>query len=821
MGRRRQLWRRAAMVATAVATAVGAVSVPLPGSPASATPPPSPHITVVEPADGTQVPTDGNVPVEVVLAPVLDPATFRATLTGGEPAATTDVTALFTKVGNEATADLTAAELREGINVLTVHANPRPQCLGPLKPLVPLVGGLLRLVSNALANIVSSLLCNLLAPPGLGPQQTSVTLSWEPQIDLATAGRCDILDPAKCLFPFPNDHFSVPDPSTDSGRRISFQQASMPANVGGVHVNPAEWNRNDGFSPGSAGLLFVPGIDLAQTGASPITDIEQSLTADAPVLMIDAATGERVPLWVEKDSQASGPGDETLMVRPAMHLRESHRYIVAVRDPRDASGALIDAGRGFRLYRDAIPTFAPEVEDRRAHFESIFASLAGAGVGRDDLYVTWDFTVASARNLSERLLHLRDDAFASLGAAAPTFTVTQVVNNPFPTGGPNIARRVVGTFQVPHYLTNNAAPGSVFVNGPDGLPVQQGVFTASFTCLVPRSAAGQGVDPAPGRAVLYGHGIFGSHTEAANGRWQAEAGTYNMVVCGTTSIGYSDSPATILGNFQEFTRVQNQADRSQQGLLNTLFLGRLMKHPSGLVSHTAFQTPSAGPAIDTSNLFYTGQSQGALTGGAVTAVAQDWTRAVLTAPSMNGSLVLHRSTQGPQFVGIIKASYPANLDVQLLMHLLSMLVDRTEPAGYAWHLNGDPYANTPAKQVLLQAAFGDYQTTTISPEIMARTMGIPMHRPALRGDRFYQVNPFFGIPAINYPHAGGGLIMYDRGNLAPPTGNRPPPSPGDPFGDPHGIPSSLPAAQQQLSTFFTTGTVVDACGGVACYFGPP
>src|SRR5690606_31126551 len=128
--------------------------------------------------------------------------------------------------------------------------------------------------------------------------------------------------------------------------------------------------------------------------------------------------------------------------------------------------------------------------------------------------------------------------------------------------------------------------------------------------------------------------------------------------------------------------------------------------------------------------------------------------------------------------------------------------------------------DTPGKQVLLQAAFGDYQTTTISPEIMARTMGLPMHRPALLGDRFYQENPFFGIPGVEYPHSGGALVMYDWGNPSPPPGNVPPPSPGDPFGDPHSRPSQSPEAQQQLAHFFATGQVVDVCGPGACYFGP-
>ena len=33
---------------------------------------------------------------------------------------------------------------------------------------------------------------------------------------------CDPLDPAVCLQPFPNDYFTVADPSTDTGRRVNF-----------------------------------------------------------------------------------------------------------------------------------------------------------------------------------------------------------------------------------------------------------------------------------------------------------------------------------------------------------------------------------------------------------------------------------------------------------------------------------------------------------------------------------------------------------------------------------------------------------------------
>lgn len=66
-------------------------------------------------------------------------------------------------------------------------------------------------------------------------------------------GRCDPLGANGCLFPFPNDYFTAADEGSDTWRRVHFAVASMPKSsvVLGPPVNPAEWSRNDGFSPDS------------------------------------------------------------------------------------------------------------------------------------------------------------------------------------------------------------------------------------------------------------------------------------------------------------------------------------------------------------------------------------------------------------------------------------------------------------------------------------------------------------------------------------------------------------------------------------------
>src|SRR5258705_2352725 len=160
---------------------------------------------------------------------------------------------------------------------------------------------------------------------------------------------CDPIDPSACMLPFPNDFFTKADRSTPTGRRVAFDLTSMPRNVAGKPIDPTDWNRADGFSPGSQITTYVPGLDLAKTGGVPITDIGAYSDSGAPVVVIDAASARRWPIWTELDQSVDYP---TLLIRPAKNFREGHRYIVALRAMKDAQGNAIAAGSGFKAFRD-------------------------------------------------------------------------------------------------------------------------------------------------------------------------------------------------------------------------------------------------------------------------------------------------------------------------------------------------------------------------------------------------------------------------------------------------------------------------------------
>ena len=118
-------------------------------------------------------------------------------------------------------------------------------------------------------------------------------------------------------------------------------------------------------------LVKVPGLDtpaaVRRSKLPPLTDLSRGLAKRSPIVVINARTGKRHPTWAEIDSNAKRPADRLLIVRPARNLADGERYIVALRNLKNARGGEIKAGRGFRIYRDRIKTGARPIEKRRRH----------------------------------------------------------------------------------------------------------------------------------------------------------------------------------------------------------------------------------------------------------------------------------------------------------------------------------------------------------------------------------------------------------------------------------------------------------------------
>ncbi len=697
-------------------------------------------------------------------------------------------------------------------------------------------------------------------------------------VDLAEAAKCDfIAGPGNaCLAPFPNDFYTRDDVSSATGKRLALDPESTPRTAGGAatpnkHIAVEAINQSDGFSPGPLISVRIPDLDnqaaFDQSGIVSNRQMSATYSPDQPVVLIEAESGERQLIWAELDSTVTGDQSRNLIIRPGKNLRNGHRYIVAIRDLKDASGRPIQAPAAFRLYRDADRTSNPIVESRRSHFESIFKRLAQAGVGRDSLYLTWDFTVASTENLTGRMLSIRDRAFAGLGdpdlddgvvqGLAPNFTISKVTDyTGVHTGnGEDDIRLVEGTYTVPCYLDEMGCPtGSTFELDTDQKPIriEGNTMEARFVCNIPRSVVNEdGSFKHKARPSLYGHGLFGSIDEMTSRNVRQLGVENNVITCGTDWIGMAreDVFPTAFGALQDLSKFPALPDRLQQGFLNFLYLGRLLVHPNGLAADDAFKFDGQS-ALDTADLFYYGNSQGGIAGGALTAVSVDFTRSVLYVPGMNYSTLLTRSVDFDTYKAILYPTYPVEVERPSIFSLMQILWDRGEPNGYANNMTDNPLPNTPTHTVMISMAYGDHEVANIATEVEARTIGAPLrvaggglNGGVVSGDRHPAglIEPWYGHEILGdlagEAADGHAFFVWDigpkrieGGNLygtdPAPLTNLPPKTTGtgDPFDSGSGINPhdtvirSSPLIRKQIADFLkTNGKVTDPCGNDPCW----
>jgi hypothetical protein len=316
---------------------------------------------------------------------------------------------------------------------------------------------------------------------------------------------------------------------------------------------------------------------------------------------------------------------------------------------------------------------------------------------------------------------------------------------------------------------------------------------------------------------------------------QHTAAELDAIYCATNWIGLSaEDTGYAVEALSDISKFPSVPDRLQQSLINTLYLGRLMIHLDGLGNAPEFQTTSGANMINTETAYYDGNSQGAIMGGAVTAIAQDWTKASLGVGGMNYSTLLNRSVDFDEYFVVMRDAYPNALDQQLIFGILQMLWDRGETSGYVQHLTDRTYDLTPPKSVLMTVAFGDHQVANITTQNIARTLGIPMYQPALPVGATIVPQPFYGIdPIRSFPYTGSALFYWDSGTLAPPLGNITPTmsqryiadctganagqADSPRCADPHEDPRRQPGVIEQKQQFFQPeGVVIDPCGDAPC-----
>ena len=517
---------------------------------------------------------------------------------------------------------------------------------------------------------------------------------------------CDPIVPSHCGLPFPSNVWTMPDSTRETGMHLYFGDTTLPTyDAKGDHVDKTPFIQRDGFSPGGALMTNLPGATI--TGLADAYHIEQSITPTSPTVIMEADTGAIVPHWAELDSLTSTMSYDSnndvdaqmFFIRPALRLKDNTRYIVAIRNVVDDNGVPLPPSPVFQALRDNTPSSDLSVAPRRALYADILGKLQGAGIDPTSLQLAWDFTTASKDDTTQWMVHMRDDALNTVGAAGPAYTYTQCTSTPSgpsnaPCGitdnpNPYIRRRIIGQMTVPLYL-DTPNPGASLNFGPGGrdtgMPTQNGTAVFQFLLQIPNSLVNSG---SKGPIIQNAHGLFGDQTEGQDSYMAETCDREGYVEIAVDLVGMaSDDGATyvpnlIAGDISQFYHV---IDRMHQGFINELLVMRMMRGKMATDPATMF---NGNPTINPTTSYYRGDSQGGISGGVYMAISTDVTRGLLGETGAPYNTLLDRSVDFNGFFLIIQGAYPNPLDIQFGLGLIQALWDRAEPGGYVSYISQD------------------------------------------------------------------------------------------------------------------------------------
>ena len=472
--------------------------------------------------------------------------------------------------------------------------------------------------------------------------------------------------------PFP-DNFFLRD------GHLAFSNSSLPIDDGGGEIDPDSggWNALKGFSPLGPVLAYVPSLNLDLSGLPRLWNISASNSsgASANSVVLDLASGEALAHWVELDHSGDSGGtalyERVLTLWPAARLADAREYVVAFRRLVDDDGLRVQPSDGMAALLSGAPTGNAALEAARPRFARIFAALAKAGWAQADITLAWSFTTNTLADITDKFLHMRDDAFARIAAAGDiNYTITSIANNV----DVNTSRRIKGTFAVPCYLPFDAIPAlnSRLVLDAAGLPVYQNDVHFDFEVVIPTSVAANGK---PVKVVQYGHGLFGDHGEVEEGYLSAQGNAYGYVLAATDWIGLSeyDAPTVAVMLATSFSNFAIVPDRLHQGMLNALVLMKLMTQSSFARDPAVTYGGASVISTDPADRHYTGNSQGGIMGAVYLSASTDVTRAVIGVGGGPYALLLPRSTDFAQLFDVLRLRYPRSVDRMCAIALIQAL----------------------------------------------------------------------------------------------------------------------------------------------------
>ncbi len=500
---------------------------------------------------------------------------------------------------------------------------------------------------------------------------------------------------SSCALPYPSDEWTVPDPSTPTGRRVALPSDLIPASIQAA------------LGPGASLADVQDGADGFSAVGPVIFEVDRpvdpgSVPADGGdlVRVFDVVSGRAVPLRVELtvDSVRQGAPNTVIMAWPQVRWEPGHTYVARL--GAGLTSPLGTPGRPTAMDGPAGSWIASVRADLARVEGDRWASVLGA-------------TRFTVRSTSSATAQLEKMVAAARAADHPVRDLTVVPALFTPSG----AAMVRGEVSLSDFRDGDGVARSEHGPTPTWVP---------FVMVLPQRPAGP--DGAP--VVVYGHGLM----------------TAKETLLVVADANARRGMATIAVD------VPNHGDRQagQGGFLlditNPAALGRLVSMPlqgevdtvslvEAVTTHMAdldvaglgpsgWTAADGRPDLDTSRLLYEGTSMGGVLGAASITQLPELDGAYLQVPGSGIADVLYHSLLWVLFAGVVPSGASAG-DAAALRGMATLLLD---PAENAYLVDGLARGGPP---VFVQYGIGDGIVPNATTERLAVLAGLPLVGPEL------------------------------------------------------------------------------------------
>ena len=561
------------------------------------------------------------------------------------------------------------------------------------------------------------------------------------------------ITPGVNWVPFPFDYFTVPDPISPVGLRLSIDECAPPMIRSVLNQNKyvtKALNRLHGFGTHARVLIPISG-DLNPNN---LPTPEETLDKDSPILVFPIAKGNKpgplVPFFasinrtlksIELKPLIRWPMQTTLVVVVRRNILDwserelcpSEQFLYLIKKSPDPSHPLHDL-----------------LEPTRAAYQPILESIEKLGIKRNELAVAFWFTTQA----STKILHEARRYEDAREQSAPPFPTDFTLD---PSPYPELAFIGRGHFDSPNFRDSD---GVFYLDPQTGKPspiLPDESLEFIFTMPNPDKSD----FPPPYPVVIGVHGAGASKEAmlpiaAKLAHWGFAFFAIDMLEYGSRATCPSGMEWLCFFNLANPLKFR---DNIRQSAMDVIWLAKMIKRMDDLdvIPYTSEGEFGDGePDLDTSNMFVVGHSLGTITGALASAASTEVKSTVSTMPVAYLTQDIRQHWVVYLILDIINTftdfDFPETLTI--LFDLVQMVLEEGDPANYVGQLSLSPEPDIDfLKDLLIIEAVGDTTVPNYVNIQYALSGDIPLVKP--------YVQLVDGLRVVDSPADGWGLFQYD------------------------------------------------------------